>query len=1177
MLLPLFPHHQKSHKFIYFAGTDDETTGPNTAEPKPETDAVQEWRALRAQEKPEQLKARIAKQIEERKIAEPSHLIKKMQAIVKGGNADEIAWIDEYFNSGKTYLISEFDDGIKAIREENEQNGQTNIIKSTYSAVMDNVGAQGNWLDTLKLGYAGQSRATIDLAHKYNEEDKVATKNLLEAITAHNSDFSKSDWDRLLRTSPHAGNYDTHLAQILGEEFCRQHPEQVTKIKKMHQIKHEAVQNFEKTIVPLFEKLDQEYEKEYYHAAKIKELELITGLPVKVGKEFEIIKADGSSSTAKIKKIKWENRLDEEAIHEITKGGNNVHDQIFIDLEIRTGGTTRTDELSFQKFIEWANENDQASEYFSNHKALEKALELDSYNQGLEPGLVLEYMADKAIDITTIEAIDPDNKTIRLSKAVPYYKETTKQELTFSEFAKWWRRYYVEQQMDVNKAQEILNQLPRVIKAKHPDLDEVNDQPIQLKAGAKIKNGKNGPLTINEVDANGVKLNNGQEIPLSQFVRTAKDNELEAHTEEAAPVDPTEQKPGEKPADAEVTPSEETKKDEPEPPPPAPQVIEELETLGSGDSAGFFQDIWNNITFLSGKDLHRITEVVIDYYTRNTERSSKRRVGVVGAKLPGRLGREFEVMVTESETETVNKYKSNMEQWSEWAVMDRMYATNNIDETKATLYVLSASGRLRFDDTKMWSTLNRLLDQKSGGYKYKLSISHYADNPNMAQDKVKAAMDFLWGENNGDSFYTESTNKFDSAAENFTKEARDYDNSFKGVNVAGELHNMLVDHIEGVPVKPQRYFAFLKYIMTAGKASIEDKFYYLFQGLYMKNSRGETLISSRLMSTLSELMNKLPYLNFLIWCFPFGSDSPKGNLAPEYLADVLKRFELKKGRNQKNGSDRYNVTEVNRYIWQDALMSTATINRVGRGSRGASEIDHDDAHFIIPLNRQGDMLTNVLGKQAGDRPNYTTDGLKNGVAGFNMMFAATAAAGSDDELEGQQRKAQSFATSNERLAEMVPAYIVFMNGLMGRVEGTTKQGPEFLYGTAPNDRKLTMREQFDEMNKIMKQVLIAYNFDAAYIHTLLNYTDNDTAQDNYKKNSNKIKDFGKEFLQKLARDDRGAKMVAIIRDAAQKGELSGISGMGKAMATQKDFGNYWRENYKGKPRNSAQEVWHDNI
>ncbi|MEK7146484.1 MAG: hypothetical protein AAB802_04900 [Patescibacteria group bacterium] len=251
--------------------------------------------------------------------------------------------------------------------------------------------------------------------------------------------------------------------------------------------------------------------------------------------------------------------------------------------------------------------------------------------------------------------------------------------------------------------------------------------------------------------------------------------------------------------------------------------------------------------FLSPYDFKTGFDKVTEWAKRRYTRASTYRVGVAGSQvfkpletmnipLVGAalktLPNEFDQAKENAEQEEVNRYKQFMANKDEWQVMDIARTTENQDEFKACLFLLSEYGRIRWDDPQILGRFNYFQKNVYFNIENAEGLSAETANQSRFYDKLRRACG-MWDygtfnglENTNNSNYESRINgyyeKFDRLAEQ------------PGGGLQLRLYDLLKAHKNvgrDAKVDPHEYEGIIRYAIDKGRMSPEDRMYYLIQGI----------------------------------------------------------------------------------------------------------------------------------------------------------------------------------------------------------------------------------------------------------------------------------------------------------------------------------------------------------
>ncbi len=1166
--------HFKENRLVFMADDTKKTNTANTADEDKEKpkDKAKTEDTKKAEKK--QAEAQKMKDLE--KKVKQSNLNKETQklavAALNSEDEDEVALVEKLMSGTISMSQSKFKSELNKLREKKRK---TEPIKAASSDVKSKTGSL--LVDKLKshIPEMGNEKKhfgdTVDRMGNLNISEKKIVDGISERLNKHVTDgaITKENAEEVANMDPRHQLARERIKELLGP-LAKKDKELLHTIIAEKAKQQKVVDEFER----LWGEAEKLIEKEMgpLKAAKRKHEQLsflsrIAGVRLREGMELNYIGLDknlkGTPKRATIDKIEFKayeptflrpQDLDAEykAMLEAEKPTAPNSLVITMSYELPSGElVTRT--FPEDKFLMWVNQN-QSVEVFNDHEDLENRLGFTEFGQKITEGMKLDYIMgrDEArnpkIETVQIKKLDKARQVIKLDKPVLIMSKlerhddpdvgakSYKDELTYGEFAKWFFRTRAEEKMNLKRAQEVLRAHPKVLKTRYPGIPkhiwEFNDVPIQLKEGEELIYGNSKKIRINKAKPDSIELSNGMKFSPGQFVRFVKEYEIER-------ADKLPEKDDVKKAVKEAIHDDDSSK-----------KTNEISEKAGSDRVGMLYGIWQNTTFLSLKDIWMFIDTTIEYVKRKHDRNVKRRAGKVGQNLPGRLGAEFRNLQEQAEHEEVNKYKEEMADLDVWIIKDRLHATRDQDEAKAAMILLSEKGLLDFEDHKIWETLNRIMKKTLPPGQYetyridpKSKKSQYGE---VGPDAMKTAIDQIWGQPTGTDWYNTNDSTYNSEVEKARNDANDYENDYKGVGgVASELHNMLVRHMKGQFVSPHRFESFIKFIIDAGKAEIEDKFYYLIAGCTVENPRGETIFSKQRHASIEgKYLNRLPHLDILTRYSPIPGE---GAFPKTFCSMLMEDWGVVPGLNMGPAKNRYNKGKVRAFIWENIMANRVVHTRLNKGTRNADAMDHDDAHAFIPMADENLIVQSVVSNYRGDRSAFTVEGLKNGFAGYTHYMASIANVAmrySDAEIEHRD-KVDNFEPPEVLMRKTIKSFVAFesITNKRNYYEKNWQRIGDDVWRTKPIvDSEKTTGDHMKEMRGVVEKVLRAYDMKETDIQDFLykGYWDKkDTSE--AKAHQTKMGTFGREF-ERLVSKDGGEKMIGVVTDAVKSGELQGFAG-----------------------------------
>lgn len=712
--------------------------------------------------------------------------------------------------------------------------------------------------------------------------------------------------------------------------------------------------------------------------------------------EFEdadILNVEGNTVT--INEIVWEDI-------EITDKGK-VIDKIPGTARIRlSNGAPPMPIGRFKKWVDAAN----GVERISNLSNVHSVLGLKPYGIEIETGMDISYRSrevnangELCSRYNTVSITEMRDGKIYFSQPIlfqPGLDNVTPQEmrssLTLGEFVKWWRRYQAEKSIGLDelrkhllKYNEIENHLWGINASDNPPI-LVNENELLAFPDEEASEYK-----IERLEPDGVVLDVGK-MSFPQFFAWIKHNHVRrAKPKKLSAQQIAEEKQNKETMQLNKSHDEEVKKLQEH----AGRVQMQESELGikqkeAGGPIDMIKNLWFNTEFLTVVDIKNMITQIVEFVKRKHERRSKARYGEAGGRLPWVLGTEFERIKQEAEDGEVNKYKESMSNWGIPEIEETLHNTYTKDEAKACIITLVSKGVMRWDDPLFWRTLNRLTARYTldGA---KLNIPTVIPWGESGEDMARTAIDKLWGENGAAEWIAENTSKYNSQKDHFEYTFNQLENDPKGIGgPRGYLKQLLTKWKAGDYVNPQEYEEMIDASIKKGKMYGEDKMFYLIAGCIARKGNdpnGQTLLHlDRVGELNTKYLNAYPLLDFftqtMIMDYSiFDKDAKPPSYGKERkfkLSDYEEWAHTYFPEDYENNRPSF---QFNRFLWEKMLTNEEVRTRVSKGLRNAQDIDHDDAHLIIPLASPNE-IDQLTGNTTGQKKFFTNSGYANGLVGF---------------------------------------------------------------------------------------------------------------------------------------------------------------------------------------------------
>ena len=548
--------------------------------------------------------------------------------------------------------------------------------------------------------------------------------------------------------------------------------------------------------------------------------------------------------------------------------------------------------------------------------------------------------------------------------------------------------------------------------------------------------------------------------------------------------------------------------------------------------------LWQRTRVLASDDFMGLFKSMYEYYERRWQRRSKEKYSMVGEGLPY-WGTEMGRIKQQAENEEVNQNMEAMENWGEWQVQDTLRKTSNKDQAKACFQVLSKKGVIRWDDVEMWEMLNRFVPQ---GVRVPIPPGH---DPNvqdketglMGFDYLKEAIDYMWGEGTYNDWYSENNNVYNQKLKHYYEQGKQTEGDTKhNGSIEGELSILLRKHKEGEYVEAQQYEGLLHFLIEAGKGSSDGKLYFMIEGVAARNPKtGETLLSlDRLGSINGEFSNQLPMMDYLTHRF-VPRKGPDGNIVhvPWTMADYESWVKTWDAAEDPKKPCMPNDA-VRHHLWNYVLTDEKTIIRNNKGLRSADQMDHDDAHIIIPLADE-DLIEDITMSAGGRKRFFTKEGYANAYPGYNQFTKTLADRG-----------------ESTKLTNTIKGFIRF-DGIMSKRYAKGNNDYARL-NKAFWDRPSVVDSRFTgwhraQMQNVIKKIAYAYG-DSELIdmvetlHIETESTQDSAQAEKQKEVQQALENFGEKF-EEVTKIDKGQTMLNVVQSAD-------LSGMGE-VKTQEEM------------------------
>lgn len=471
---------------------------------------------------------------------------------------------------------------------------------------------------------------------------------------------------------------------------------------------------------------------------------------------------------------------------------------------------------------------------------------------------------------------------------------------------------------------------------------------------------------------------------------------------------------------------------------------------------------------------------IMDYWTMATEgwedikRLWKRRgenargkvgellTGWIGDKVPyfGQLKHEFHRRQQSSEQEAVGVWEKALENVDSYKLIEDIPHVNNQDHLKAVMILLTKRGRLDWDDPELWKALSRFSH-------FKIPIHECHRDPILLEKWLQKVITDIWTDKDlYRNWKTTNEHSYDSERDKYAGVADFYSNA--GL-LGPQLEYMLKTFVEAkekhqpIPdqVNPHLYEQLFLYAMERGKMTMQQKFFYLIQGLKWKIIPFDRL--SIVNSKIST--DTFPFIDFF---YQHNHTEPEIlELAESLIESPDQRF--------KPGP------KTTTFLIEEVAHDEEARQRVTKViSRKGNSIDHEDIPMITGYMSQGGW-NNFLIVSSGAIQRVTPEGLKNAYVGYNTMFKIYGML-----AEKKAEDSQSLPPSDiDYLAERIVAYAHFDNVIVRQAIDNNNRPKlslrEIENETMPSGNNKKAKQYRDPMNELTFRVFDAYTDEISQI------------------------------------------------------------------------------------------------
>ncbi len=481
-------------------------------------------------------------------------------------------------------------------------------------------------------------------------------------------------------------------------------------------------------------------------------------------------------------------------------------------------------------------------------------------------------------------------------------------------------------------------------------------------------------------------------------------------------------------------------------------IFDYVDFMSINDFLGMFKDGWEDIKRLWERRGVSVKSHFGELLT-----------GWIPNQVPyaGYLKHEFRRRAHQKELDEIEQWKKAFENASSYSIQETITHTRNRDQVRALIELLVHRGRMDWNDENVWRTL---ADLSHFGGEFRKNFSACRNNDVLRDRWLHRVIANIWEDNDmffnwkrqNDSEYKSGMDKFSATVDQLSNVKSGMKNALARIL---ELFHRHRHHPESIPeeVDPHLYEKLIFYAIENGKLSMEDKFFYIGQGIDMG-----LLSIDRLRVLAGEgggILLVFPFIDYFY---------NKNNSMPEIRAFAKKLREAEPPNKQAFEPGKKTTVFVHLVIAREQRVK----ERLRKGvDRLAEKMDHEDVHYYAANLDYGGINT-LLSTFSGRRQKTTKEGLKNMYVAFSnklMAFALLA------KLHG---KGLTFGEEDARdLIQTIVSY-AHMDNIVTRNGYENEDRPEL----SPNEYQLTpvagkriVGDYRKSLNAFLMQVLHQYN------------------------------------------------------------------------------------------------------
>jgi len=394
---------------------------------------------------------------------------------------------------------------------------------------------------------------------------------------------------------------------------------------------------------------------------------------------------------------------------------------------------------------------------------------------------------------------------------------------------------------------------------------------------------------------------------------------------------------------------------------------------------------------------------------------------IFGVKIPilgkytERLPHYAERRKNQLELDRVKKWEDAFKNLDADSLVELIGANPTQDQLRASIQLLVEKGRMNWGDERVWKALNKFS-------KYQMPIAPCKRSEAMRDKWLHKLISDIWGDKDMyDDWMTNNEGNYDKHKKSYTHAADNLSNV--AGKMAHELRTILQlfvehtdphtgqlkeGHILPEEVNPHHYEELLHYAMRMGKMSMEQKMFFLIQGIryhLLPINRLRVLAGER-----GELLMKFPFLDYFY----------QRHNSYEEICHLGEKIE--EGPDNKFEPGLKTTIFMRLILLRDSKARERMSKAISKASEG---LDHEDIPYLA-TEFDWSRIQNLFNTYSGTRSKVSVEGCKNAYVGFSeklKMYAHLARLAKKGEATFTVADTRDIATS-------LAAFVFFDNQMM---------------------------------------------------------------------------------------------------------------------------------------------------